>query len=81
MNAPDGTLLVWCGHWWGLKQVQRACGPHIFPRILKMKNAGLKHFFLGDIEGTLVALTKNNEGIWNRSSWHIFSTILSFELI
>lgn len=58
MNAPDGTPLVWCGHWWGLKQVQRACGPHIFPRILKMKNAGLKHFFMGDTEGTLVALTK-----------------------
>ncbi len=58
MNTPDGTPLVWCGHWWGLKQVQRACGPHIFPRMLKMKNAGLKHFFLGDTEETLEALTK-----------------------
>ena len=44
MNTPDGTPLVWCAHWWGLKQVERACGPHIFPRMLKMKDAGLKHF-------------------------------------
>lgn len=58
MNTPDGTPLVWCAHWWGLKQVERACGPHIFPRMLKMKNAGLKHFFLGDTEETLAALTK-----------------------
>ena len=58
MNTPDGTPLVWCAHWWGLKQVERACGPHIFPRMLKMKDAGLKHFFLGDTEETLAALTK-----------------------
>lgn len=58
MNTPDGTPLVWCGHWWGLKQVQRACGPHIFPHMLKMKDVGLKHFFLGDTEETLAALTK-----------------------
>ena len=51
MNTPDGTPLVWCGHWWGLKDVQRACGPHIFPRMLK-------DFFLGDTEETLTALTK-----------------------
>ena len=25
MNTPDGTPLVWCGHWWGLKNVGRAC--------------------------------------------------------
>lgn len=58
MNTPDGTPLVWCGHWWGLKQVQRACGPHIFPRMLKDKAPELKHFFLGDTEETLAALTK-----------------------
>ena len=58
MNTPDGTPLVWCGHWWGLKQVQRACGPHIFPRMLKDKDSELKHFFLGDTEETLTALTK-----------------------
>lgn len=56
MNTPDGTPLVWCGHWWGLKQVQRACGPHIFPRILKDKDGSLKHFLLGDTEETLYAL-------------------------
>ncbi len=58
MNTPDGTPLVWCGHWWGLKQVQRACGPHIFPRMLKDKDPQLKHFFFGDTEETLAALTK-----------------------
>lgn len=58
MNTPDGTPLVWCGHWWGLKQVQRACGPHIFPRMLKDKDPGVKHFFLGDTDDTLAALTK-----------------------
>ena len=58
MNTPDGTPLVWCGHWWGLKQVQRACGPHIFPRMLKDRDPALKHFFLGDTEETLAALTK-----------------------
>lgn len=58
MNTPDGTPLVWCGHWWGLKQVQRACGPHIFPRMLKDKDPQQKHFFLGDTDETLAALTK-----------------------
>lgn len=58
MNTPDGTPLVWCGHWWGLKEVERACGPHIFPLILKDKNPVLKHFFLGDTEETLATLTK-----------------------
>jgi N-acetylglucosaminyldiphosphoundecaprenol N-acetyl-beta-D-mannosaminyltransferase len=58
MNTPDGTPLVWCGHWWGLKEVKRACGPHIFPRMLKDKDSELKHFFLGDTEETLSALKK-----------------------
>lgn len=58
MNTPDGTPLVWCGQWWGLKIVQRACGPHIFPRLLQDKDPNLKHFFLGDTEETLAALTK-----------------------
>lgn len=58
MNTPDGTPLVWCGHWWGLRQVKRACGPHIFPRMLKMENAGLRHFLLGDTEEILDALKK-----------------------
>lgn len=58
MNTPDGTPLVWCGHWWGIKQVQRACGPHIFPRLLKEKDSDLKHFFLGDTDETLETLTK-----------------------
>ena len=58
INTPDGTPLVWCGHWWGLKEVQRACGPHIFPRMLEDKDPELKHFFLGDTEEVLNELTK-----------------------
>ena len=58
MNTPDGTPLVWCAHWWGLKEVKRACGPHIFPRMLKYKDPILKHFLLGDTEDTLAALSK-----------------------
>ena len=62
MNTPDGTPLVWCGHWWGVKQVQRACGPHIFPRVLKDKDPQLKHFFLGDTDETLAILTRKATG-------------------
>lgn len=58
MNTPDGTPLVWCGHWWGLKEVERACGPHIFPKMLKDKDSSLKHFFLGDTDETLEKLTQ-----------------------
>jgi N-acetylglucosaminyldiphosphoundecaprenol N-acetyl-beta-D-mannosaminyltransferase len=57
INTPDGTPLVWCGHLWGLNMVQRACGPHIFPRLLKDKESHLKHFLLGDTEGTLRKLS------------------------
>ena len=38
--------------------MQRACGPHIFPRMLKDKDPELKHLFLGDTDETLAALTK-----------------------
>lgn len=58
MNTPDGTPLVWCGHWWGLKNVGRACGPHVFSRVLRENNNELKHFFLGDTDETLATLKK-----------------------
>lgn len=58
MNTPDGTPLAWCGHWWGIKEVGRACGPHLFSRILKEKDNDLRHFFLGDTDETLAALKK-----------------------
>ncbi len=61
MNTPDGTPLVWCAHWWGLKDVQRACGPHIFTRMLKDKDPELRHFLLGDTVETLAALSKKAE--------------------
>ena len=58
MNIPDGTPLVWCGHWWGISEVERVCGPRLFEKMLADKTHGFKHFFLGDTEDTLAALTK-----------------------
>lgn len=65
MNTPDGTPLVWCGHWWGLKEVGRACGPHIFPRVIKEGGNQLKHFFLGDTDETLSKLTQKVTSEYN----------------
>ena len=56
MNTPDGTPLAWCGYWWGIKAVGRACGPHIFSRLLKEQDNALRHFFLGDTDETLETL-------------------------
>lgn len=51
-NTPDGTPLVWCGHVWGIKQAERACGPHLFDDLLEDADPSLKHFLLGDTEET-----------------------------
>ncbi|MBQ8422422.1 MAG: WecB/TagA/CpsF family glycosyltransferase [Bacteroidales bacterium] len=51
-NTPDGTPLVWCGRAWGIKQAERACGPHLFDDLLEDKDSSLKHFLLGDTEET-----------------------------
>lgn len=56
-NVPDGTPLMWCGRLWGLKDVERTCGPHIFDALLEDKDPALKHFFLGDTDETLLNLT------------------------
>lgn len=60
-NTPDGTPLVWCGHAWGIKQAQRACGPHLFDDLLEDKDPMLKHFFLGDTEETEMKLKEKCE--------------------
>lgn len=57
LNVPDGTPLVWCGKWWGIKEVEQVCGPHLFNKMLADKEHGFKHYFLGDTEDTLTALT------------------------
>lgn len=51
-NTPDGTPLVWCAKAWGIKQAERACGPHLFDDLLEDKDSSLKHFFLGDTPET-----------------------------
>lgn len=60
-NTPDGTPLVWCGHAWGIKQAQRACGPHLFDDLLEDKDSNLKHFLLGDTEETEIKLKEKCE--------------------
>lgn len=60
-NTPDGTPLVWCGRSWGIKQAQRACGPHLFDDLLKDKDPILKHFLLGDTEETEMKLKEKCE--------------------
>ena len=58
LNVPDGTPLVWCARWWGIKGAERVCGPHLFDKILKENTRKFKHYFLGDTEDTLAALTQ-----------------------
>lgn len=55
-NTPDGTPLVWCGRAWGIKQAERACGPHLFDDLLEDNDPSLKHFLLGDTEETEMRL-------------------------
>lgn len=61
LNVPDGTPLVWCGKWWGIKDVEQVCGPHLFNKMLTDKEHGFKHYFLGDTEDTLMALINKVE--------------------
>lgn len=61
LNTPDGTPLVWCGKWWGLRGVQRTCGPDIFDALPCDSDPILKHFFLGDTEDSLSKLTSQLE--------------------
>lgn len=60
-NTPDGTPLVWCGRAWGIKQAERACGPHLFDDLLADKDPSLKHFLLGDTEETEMKLKEKCE--------------------
>lgn len=60
-NTPDGTPLVWCGRAWGIKQAERACGPHLFDDLLEDKDPSLKHFLLGDTEETEMKLKEKCE--------------------
>lgn len=60
-NTPDGTPLVWCGKVWGVKQIGRACGPHLFDDLLEAKEPLLKHFLLGDTPETEAKLKEKCE--------------------
>ena len=59
LNTPDGTPLVWCGRAWGLKEVRRVVGLDVFNSLL---SSGGHHFFLGDTDETLEALTQKLSG-------------------
>ena len=65
LNTPDGTPLVWCGKMWGLKKVERACGPHIFQTLLSNSESSLRHFFLGDTDETLQKLINKCQKEYN----------------
>ena len=56
-NTPDGTPLVWCGRLWGIRDVQRTCGPDLFDKLLRDNDPLLRHYFLGDTDETLQKLT------------------------
>lgn len=73
MNTPDGTPIVWCGHWWGLKNVGRACGLNIFPRVLKESAPEVKHFLLGDTEETLALLQDKIKSEYNANVVGVYS--------
>lgn len=60
-NTPDGTPLVWCGRAWGIKQAERACGPHLFDDLLEDQDPSLRHFLLGDTEETEIKLKEKCE--------------------
>lgn len=53
MNLPDGMPLVWCGHLWGIKTIQRTSGPDLFKTILENGDKRLKHYLLGDTQDVL----------------------------
>lgn len=58
LNTPDGTPLTWCGRWWGIKEAERVCGPHLMVDLLNHSDPDLAHFFLGDTDETLECLVK-----------------------
>lgn len=65
MCIPDGMPLVWCGKAWGIKEVQRTCGPELFRTILKLNDNSFKHFFLGDTDETLSKLKEKSQKEFN----------------
>lgn len=53
MNLPDGMPLTWCGRLWGIKTVNRICGPDLFESVLSRDDLELKHYLLGDTQEVL----------------------------
>lgn len=60
-NTPDGTPLVWCGKAWGIRSVERVCGPYLFDNLIEDRDPSLKHFFLGDTAETETKLKEKCE--------------------
>jgi N-acetylglucosaminyldiphosphoundecaprenol N-acetyl-beta-D-mannosaminyltransferase len=57
MNIPDAEPMIWAARLWGLKNVQRTMGPHLFRDMLANPKSGLNHFLLGDTDETLEKIT------------------------
>lgn len=56
MNLPDGTPLVWCARFWGMRNVDKTCGPDLFMAMLSSRNEDLKHYLLGDTSDVIEAI-------------------------
>ena len=61
LNVPDGTPLVWCARWWGIKKAECVRGQMLFRKMLADKEGRFRHFFLGDTDDTLAKVEKKAE--------------------
>lgn len=58
MNLPDAEPMLWAAKLWGLKDTERTMGPLLFQTMLSDAGSDLKHFLLGDTDGTLSKLRR-----------------------
>lgn len=58
MNTPDAEPILWAARLWGLKNVRRTMGPIMFSDMIENPGNGMRHFLLGDTEGTLEKIVR-----------------------
>lgn len=52
LTLPDGMPLVWAGRAAGFQDIERVCGPDLFPAVLSQSvSRGWRHYLLGGAEG------------------------------
>ncbi len=79
--TPDGMPVVWCAHRLGHKHVTRTYGPDLMELLAEVgQQKGLKHYFYGSTEQTLVLLENKLRKRFNKM--HIVGTFApAFNLI